>query len=185
MSDEKDEQRYAPAADVDELLRLYNEWWEANIGLDIPRMVKVFPDTGDEYLMFNLNGHPYFGMREKIALWEWYGERIQIDGPIDGRIMRLEVRGDTAWIACEGFAGRVFQLDGDQWTVDSVTTEYFRATEIYHRDDSSGRPEWRMCHFHASPLPEIEEIRPGFGDSVTTRTLGWVPWEPLPMRDES
>jgi ketosteroid isomerase-like protein len=176
-------ERHAPAADIDEILRLHREWWEANLNLDIPRMVKVFPSPGDEYLMFNLNGHPYFGMKEKVALWEWYGQRISEQTGIDDRIVRLEVRGDTAWLASEGQV-EPHQLDSEQWDLDSVTSLYFRATEIYHRDDGQGRPEWRMWHFHCSPPADPAETRIAFEDSIETRGLGWVPWQPLPVRDE-
>lgn len=175
-------ERHAPAADVDEILRLNREWWESNVGWDIPRMAAVFPSPGEEYLMFNFNGHPYFNMREKVALWEWYRDLIAQPGGLQVKIMRLEVRGDTAWLACEGTIDAQ-QLDGDEWTVDSVDTPYFRATEIYHRDDGAGRPEWRMWHTHISPLADPEEKRPGFDDTTNSRGLGWVPWEPLPTRD--
>jgi ketosteroid isomerase-like protein len=175
-------ERHAPAADVEEILRLSREWWEANGSFDIPRMVKVFPSPGDEYLMFNFNGHPYYGMKEKVQLWEWYSKLIEAHTGIDVRIMRLEVRGDTAWLACEGHAD-VQTPDGEEWTGDSVTTPYFRATEIYHRDDGTGRPEWRMWHFHCSPTADHDEVRMGFEDSYRTRGLGWVPWEPIPQED--
>lgn len=181
MAEAVDTRRRAPAADIDEILRLHREWWEANVGIVIPRMVKVFPSPGDEYLMFNLNGHPYFGMGEKVALWKWYGERIE-QTRFETRIMRLEVRGDTAWLACEATLD-ASQRDSDEWTVDSGDdSPYVRATEIYHRDDGMGRPEWRMWHVHASPLPQPDETRPGFDDSISSRGLGWTPWEPLPER---
>jgi ketosteroid isomerase-like protein len=173
-------QRHAPAADVEEILRLSREWWEANIDFDIPRMVKVFPSPGDDYLMFNFNGHPYYGMKEKVALWRWYAEQIESNTGFDVRVMRVEVRRDTAWLACEGHL-LAHQTGGGDWTADSVTTPYFRATEIYHRDDGAGNPEWRMWHFHCSPTADIHEVRMGFDDSYETRGLGWVPWAPLPV----
>jgi ketosteroid isomerase-like protein len=176
-------ERHAAASDIDEILRLNHEWWESNIDWDIPRMTAVFPSPGEDYLMFNFNGHPYFGMGEKVALWEWYRGRIAQTGGLDVRIMRLEVRGDTAWLACEATL-QAHQLDGEEWTVDGVDTPYIRATEIYHRDDGTGRPEWRMWHTHISPLPAPTERRPGFDDDGNARGLGWVPWTPLPTRDE-
>ncbi len=175
-------ERHAPAADLDEILRLHREWWESNLDWDIPRMAAVFPEPGDEYLMFNFNGHPYFGMGEKVALWEWYRDKVDQDFDLDVRVMRVEVRGDTAWLACEvhlPFA----QRDGQPYTIDSVDTPWIRATEIYHRDRGDGTPAWRMWHTHISALPDPDETRPGFADSTNTRGLGWVPWEPLPVRD--
>jgi ketosteroid isomerase-like protein len=174
--------RHAPAADIEEILRLHREWWEANRDCDIPRMVKVFPSPGAEYLMFNLNGHPYFGMTEKVALWEFYRTLIEEQVVDASQVMRLEVRGDTAWLACEGIA-ELRPVGGGEWTGDSVDTPYFRATEIYHRDDGEGGPQWRMWHFHCSPLPPLDETRPGFEDSTQRRGLGWVPWQPLPVPD--
>lgn len=174
--------RDAPAEDIEEILRLSREWWEANIAFDIPRMVKVFPSPGEEYLMFNFNGHPYYGMKEKVALWEWYSSRIDQHTGFEVRVMRLEVRGDTAWVACEGHMQLETPDDGE-WTADSVTTPYFRATEIYHRDDGAGAPQWRMWHFHCSPTADLDEVRMGFEDTYRTRGLGWVPWNPLPTAD--
>lgn len=160
--------------DIAEVLRLHREWWESNVGFDIPRMEQVFPESGREYLMFNFNGHPYFGIDEKKALWGWYRERIAQPGGLDVRVMRLEVRGDTAWLACEGRIDAA-QLDGGEWTADGVDTPLFRATEIYHRDSTTSEG-WRMWHTHISPRPEDNETRPGFADTTESRGLGWTPW---------
>jgi hypothetical protein len=52
--------------DRSDILKLHKDWWEANCGLDILRMRSVFP-VRDACLMFNLNGHPYFGIDEKAG----------------------------------------------------------------------------------------------------------------------
>ncbi|MDH6233755.1 ketosteroid isomerase-like protein [Mesorhizobium soli] len=176
--------RQASREDVEEILRLNREWWESNIGWDIPRMVKVFPSPGNDYLMFNFNGHPYFGMGEKVRLWEWYSDLIAQTKLHDLRIMRLEVRGDMAWLACEAWIEAKLLTDGE-WTADSIgDAAYARATEIYHRDDGAGKPVWRMWHTHISPLPELSEKRPGgFEDSTVSRGLGWAPWNPFPKQE--
>jgi hypothetical protein len=70
--------------DRERILYLHREWWEANNGLDIPRMARVFPE-GDHYLMFNLQGHPYYGIAEKKKLWEFYKNEVEIDLPITRR----------------------------------------------------------------------------------------------------
>ena len=171
--------RTAPKADVDEILRLHSEWWNSNLGWDIDRMTQVFPEPGEEYLMFNFNGHPYFNMREKVSLCEFYRDIIAQTGGLKTEIMRLEVKGDMAWLACE-FSIDAEMLDGGEWTVDSVDATFGRATEIYHRDKGEGTPEWRMWHTHITALPALDEERPGFGDSTNKRGLGWVPWNPLP-----
>ena len=84
------------------IYKLHKDWWEANSGLDIPRMAACFPKGAQNYLMFNLNGHPYFGIDEKIELWKWYQGQIEIPEIGDIRIMRTTISGDMGWIASEG-----------------------------------------------------------------------------------
>ena len=168
------------------IYKLHKDWWEANSGLDIPRMAACFPKGAQNYLMFNLNGHPYFGIDEKIELWKWYQGQIEIPEIGDIRIMRTTISGDMGWIASEG----VFPLrpigeagtGSETWQIDQVEVTPFRlrATEIYQRDDGEGNPEWRMWHFHCSPLPAEDEPRPAFDDTPAERGLGGTPWgEPL------
>jgi ketosteroid isomerase-like protein len=170
--------RTAPAADIAEVLRLSKEWWEANEDMDVERMVKVFPVSGGEFLMFNFNGHPYYGIDELAALWRWYRERIDLPIGIEIEVMRLEVRGDTAWLACEGRIEP--NPEQGEWTADSVGALGVRATEIYHRDDGAGNSEWRMWHFHSSATAEPDEERMSAADTYAGRGLGWVPWQRLP-----
>jgi hypothetical protein len=173
--------------DQAEILARHKDWWEANNGLDIPRMANCFA-TGTNYLMFNLNGHPYFGLDEKVHLWEWYQHELEL-GRMDMRIIRFELRGDMAWIASEGVvpfraigasgtgseSWKLKQSEEDAW--DMVRT---RSTEIYQRDDGEGGKAWKMWHFHASPLPPEDEPRPPFDDTARERGLGGSPWgEPL------
>jgi hypothetical protein len=172
--------------DREEILARHKDWWEANNGLDIPRMANCFP-KGMNYLMFNLNGHPYFGLDEKVKLWEWYQHELAL-GMGDIRIMKFELHGDMAWIAVEGViplqaigasgtGSESWQLSegGDQWDPFRM-----RATEIYQRDDGEGTPVWKMWHFHASPLPPEDEPRPSIDDTARERGLGTNPWgEPL------
>lgn len=174
------------SADRSEILQRHKDWWEANAGLDIPRMASVFP-TGMNYLMFNLNGHAYFGIDEKIELWKWYQKELEITMP-DIRIMKFEISRDMAWIACEGvFPLRVIGERGtgsETWLTKKSEEQPFdpfmlRATEIYHRDDGDGGPKWTMWHFHCSPMPPADEERP-LGGTPAERGLGGNPWgEPL------
>jgi hypothetical protein len=171
--------------DRQDILKVHKDWWEANCGLDIPRMASCFP-KGMNYLMFNLNGHPYFGIDEKVKLWEWYQKEIDIPEIGDLRIMKLEIKGDLGWIAAEGiFPLRPTGASGtgsETWQIDQteITRFRLRATEIYHRDDGEGKPVWKMWHFHCSPLPPEDEPKPAFGDTAKDRGLGWNPWgEPL------
>lgn len=172
----------ATEADLDAILRLHRDWWEANAGVDVPRMVACFP-VGLNYLMFNTNGHPYFGIEEKRELWEWYKPKLEIL-PGEVRIMRCEVRGDAGWIASESTKPvkrhvHVGELVPRTTEPDAVLRT--RATEVYVRDDGDGDADWRMWHFHASAIAPPAAPRPVFGDSAEQRGgLGWVPYgEPL------
>lgn len=145
-----------------EIMRLHREWIESNTGLDIDRMSRVFPE-GDEYLMFNCNGHPYYGIAEKVHLWQ------ELRHVMDYRMLdeynhRLEVRGDMAWLACEGTSE--FALLQEDNRLDGY---HRRATEVYMRDDGAGNPEWRMWHFHCSHHARDDKPRPGFGDTAEGR----------------
>ena len=44
-----------------------------------------------------------------------------------------------------------------------------RSTEIYQRDDGTGRPIWKMWHFHCSPTAGENDARVPFGDSYANR----------------
>ena len=126
-----------------EILAVHKAWWEANMGLRIEEMSACFP-SGDNYLMFNLNGHPYFGIAEKVKLWEFYVDQLEIPEIPDLRIMKLEIHGDMAWLACEGrFPIREIGAEGTAAELlqvgESVAHVPLRATEIYHRDDGAGK----------------------------------------------
>lgn len=172
-----------PTIDDDKaaILELHKNWWEANHQLIIPLMKSVFPVGDESYLMFNLNGHPYFGIGEKVTLWEHYQKELDIVMFPDIEIMRFTVSGDMAFIACEG----IFPLRaiGDSGT-GSATWElkdgdydnfHVRATEVYQRDDGEGNPTWKMWHFHASPMPDGDEERPALGGTPNSRGLGQGP----------
>ncbi len=154
--------------DKAELLRVHKQWWEANEGLDIPAMRECFPE-GDHYLMFNLNGCPYFGIEEKVRLWEYLKSENVDFAELDTRIMRVEIWGDTAWIAVEAESLRR-TVGAERFAPTRV-----RATEIYHRDDGAGRPTWRMWHFHCSLLPSEDTVRVGFDETFADRGLGGGP----------
>jgi uncharacterized Ntn-hydrolase superfamily protein/ketosteroid isomerase-like protein len=166
--------------DRQEILELHRTWWEANHKLVIPEMRSVFP-SGMSYLMFNLNGHPYFGIDEKIKLWEHYQKEIDIVMYPEMEVMRLTVSGDMAWLACEGiFPVREVGAGGTgsaTWELANGDYDPFRirATEIYQRDDGEGNPVWKMWHFHTSPMPDGDEERPGLGGSQNQRGIGYGP----------
>jgi len=162
------------------ILKAHKDWWEANNGLDIALMQTAFP-AGDAYLMFNLNGHPYFGIDEKTKLWEYYRTVLDV-GLSDVRILRLDIGADMAYIATEAIFPATFKsvdengnpvVQGESEAWEDTTP--IRATEVYKRDDGNGEPAWKMWHFHASVLPSADESRPAFDDTYATRGLGFVP----------
>lgn len=166
-------------ADRQAILDLHRTWWEANHQLVIPDMQSVFP-SGRSYLMFNLNGHPYFGIDEKTALWEHYQKELDIVEYPEIQIMRLTISGDMAWLACEGiFPLRAIGADGTgsaTWELAGEVDRFrLRATEVYQRDDGEGNPVWKMWHFHCSPMPSADEQRPGLGGSQNERGIGHGP----------
>lgn len=169
------------AEDREAILQIHKDWWEANTGLDIPRMQTCYP-SGMAYLMFNANGHPYFGIEEKTKIWEWYQENLEIPEFADVQIMRLNIRGDMAWLASEvAFPMRPAGVGGTgsaTWEIgdaSEITWSNIRCTEIFERDNGDGDPVWKMWHFHASPMPDVNEPRPAFGDTRTERGLGGSP----------
>lgn len=168
-------------SDRSAILKLHKDWWEANNGLDIPLMQTAFPE-GDAYLMFNLNGHPYFGIDEKTKLWEYYSTRINV-GMSEVYIMRLDIGADMAYLCAEGLFPRTqnpVDADGNPLTIGQTESAFgavtrVRATEIYKRDNGAGEPVWKMWHFHCSPLPPGDEVRPSTDDTADQRGLGFVP----------
>jgi hypothetical protein len=162
------------------ILDVHKKWWESNHGLRIPMMAECFP-SGPNYFMFNLQGHPYFGIDEKIKLWEFYAPQIEVVEIPEIHVMKLEISGDMSWLACEGiFPIREIGAEGvaaESMEVGADVMPFrIRATEVYQRDDGEGNPVWKMWHFHASPSPPDDEPRPAFGDTSTERGLGWTPW---------
>ena len=149
-----------------EILRLHQDWWEANRDWDIPKMRSVF--AGERYLQYNLNGHPYYGLGEKTKLWEALAGSItipDISEPID---LRLEIVGDVAWLACENVV-RVELAPGLEVPGIPKTPFRIRSTEVYQRDDGEGNRRWKMWHFHCSRTAAEDEARLPFGDTYASR----------------
>ncbi|WP_165969069.1 nuclear transport factor 2 family protein [Actinomadura sp. KC06] len=157
--------------------RVHGQWWEANQGLDVERMRECFAPG---YLMWNLNGHPYYGLNEKIALFQYYKGRLVPTEPPRLWDIRVVVDGDMAYVTSEG--ALPFEVTGDgsgSATLDAVVPLYdgdgrtvrvrFRETCVLRRDDGEGGRVWKIWHFHCSPLAPEDEPRPGFGDTAAER----------------
>jgi hypothetical protein len=162
--------------DRQDVLAVHEKWWRANVGLDIPSMRECFP-SGMNFSMFNRNSFTYFGIEELTSLWQHF-----IDIGIPPRlsqtvnVVRLEMRGDTAWLCAELTYRRGSSDVNQHWEEGDGDLFGSKATEIYYRDTGDGTPEWRMWHFQSGPLQPWDETRPGFDDTLTQRGLGGNPY---------
>jgi len=152
--------------DRQEILRLHEVWWKANTDVDIPKMRTVF--AGEKYLMYNLNGHPYYGLTQKTQLWEHLGKILCIPDISTPKNLRLEIVGDVAWLACENIV-RLELRPGVQFDGFPLTPFRIRSTEVYQRDDGNGNPVWKMWHFHCSPTAPEDAPRYPFDDTFASR----------------
>lgn len=164
--------------DEADIRRVHREWWGSNIGLDVERMRACF---APEYLMWNLNGHPYFTLDEKMALFRYYREHMVPTEPPELWDIRVTVDGDMAYVTAEGILPvTVTSEEGSGSSlIDAMAPRYerrgdqvlfrFRETSVFRRDDGAGNRVWRIWHFHCSPLAPEDEPRPGFGDTARER----------------
>ncbi|WP_280417929.1 YybH family protein [Nocardia carnea] len=129
-----------------EIEAVHAAWFQANIGLQIEKMIEQFPE-GEAYLQYNLNGLTYRGVHDKAKLWaglQRVGSTITSIEESDPIVVHVE--GDTAWIAGEAVAQIVLtEASG------APTVVPFRYTEIYRKDDNAGNPRWTIWHMHCSP----------------------------------
>jgi ketosteroid isomerase-like protein len=167
--------------DEAEIRSVHREWWGSNVGLDVERMRVCF---APDYLMWNLNGHPYYGLDEKVALFRYYREHMVPTEPPELWDIRVTVDGDMAYLTAEGILPvTVTSEEGSGSSlIDSMAQRYerrgdqvlfrFRETSVFRRDDGAGNRVWRIWHFHCSPLAPEDEPRPGFGDTARERGRG-------------
>jgi hypothetical protein len=155
--------------DIVEVRRVHDEWWDSNRDFDVPRMRACFA-SGDRFLQYNLNGHVYRSVDELTQLWQLIGRSygIPVLEVID---MRIEVRGDMAWVAHEAIISRVAK-PGAQLPSSVLPSTSFRVreTEVLLRDDGAGNPVWKIWHHHCSMHAPDDQVRTGFQDSVLTRS---------------
>lgn len=161
-----------------DIRRVHHEWWASNVGLDVERMRKCF---APDYLMWNLNGHPYFSLVEKVELFHYYREHMVPTDPPELWDVRVTVDGDMAYVTSEGILPVTVTSDEGSGSslIDAMAPHYerhgdqvlfrFRETSVFRRDDGAGNRDWRIWHFHCSPLAPEDEPRPGFGDTGRER----------------
>ena len=96
--------------DFAEVKRIHDEWWASNAEFDIPRMRACFA-SGNKFLQYNLNGHTYHSLDELTQLWQLIGQNYGIP-ELEIIDMRVEVRGDMAWVSHEALIRRVAKVGG-------------------------------------------------------------------------
>jgi hypothetical protein len=163
-----------PDADVEAVLHTHTEWWLANHGLVIARMRKCFPVGDNTFTMFNLQGHPYYGVDQLAKLWDFYHGLLDIPEDPPTRIVQFVLEGGVAWIAADALFKASVKPDDRGRAVTSGGYDpsahiRVRSTECYLRDDGTGAPSWTMWHFHCSPAPDADEARPAFDDTARGR----------------
>jgi hypothetical protein len=166
-------------ADEQALLDLHRDWYYSNFNVNIPLMRTVFPKGEESYIMYNLNGFPYFGLEELDALWRFYAQTQNFGLAVD-KVMRVDVSGDLGYVISEGiFPVEVFKAAEDNGFEGTGKVDIrFRSTEIYKRDDGEGNPTWSMWHFHCSPVPDGDAtpISKTPADAADQRGLGNTPY---------
>ncbi|TDC49988.1 hypothetical protein E1212_16315 [Jiangella ureilytica] len=165
--------------DVAQLLKLHRDWYFSNYNINIPLMRTVFPPKQDQFLMFNLNDHPYFGVDDLDALWSFYA-RTDRWGLCEDHVMRVDVAGDMGYIVSEGiYPSWVIKDDEGNLLPEEIDATFrYRSTEIYKRDDGEGGREWKMWHFHCSTRPDDDAVPDAktAEDSSRRRGLGNTPY---------
>jgi len=139
------------STDVQEIIAVHTAWMDSNNGLIIEDMVPQFADPG--YLQYNLNGHTYNSVGEKVKLWEGFhqiGMNLAECGDIEEPAVYVE--GDLAYLTVLGSAKLVGR--GESGTMEAGNDVVFRVTEVYRRNDGKGNPEWKIWHFHCSPVAD-------------------------------
>jgi ketosteroid isomerase-like protein len=171
----------AKVSDESEIRRVHRQWWASNVGLDVERMRECF---APEYLMWNLNGHAYYSLDEKVHLFEYYKQHLVPTEPPELWDVRVAVAGDMAYVTAQGFLPFTVRSDEGSGSAlldavlplyerrDDVVLVRFRETSVFRRDDGRGNAAWKIWHFHASPLAPEDEPRPGFGDTARSREAG-------------
>ena len=145
------------SADVEEILAVHKAWMDSNNGLVIEDMVPQFADPG--YLQYNLNGHTYNGVQEKVKLWEGFhlvGQNLADCGDIEEP--QVYVEGDLAYLTVLGSAKLLGR--GNSGTMEFGSEVTFRVTEVYRRNDGKGAPVWKIWHFHCSLVDTVSPKYP-------------------------
>lgn len=152
--------------DRDAVLAISEQWWRANVGLDIPAMRRCFP-SGQNFSMYNRNSFTYFGIDEITRLWQYFtdnGYPPRLTQTVN--LVRVEVWGDTALVAGELTYRRVLSPDQRDWESGASQLAGSKFTEVYRRDDGDGNARWTMWHFQSASMQPWDQPRTAFDDSL-------------------
>jgi len=167
----------ADALDRASIDRIHSAWWAANEGLDVERMTAAL---AQDYLMWNLNGHPYRSRDEAARLFAYYREHLVPDDPPELWDTHITLGSELAYVTSEGALPFLVATEegGQAAVVAAMGPRYerlgplirflFRETMVLRREPESAEG-WTICHFHCSPLAPDDEVRPAFGDTGQQR----------------
>ncbi|WP_226351686.1 MULTISPECIES: nuclear transport factor 2 family protein [unclassified Pseudonocardia] len=140
--------------DVAAIRAVHQSWLESNNGLVPEKMYPNFANPG--YLQFNLNGHEYNGPDEKWKLWEGLHQiGFNLSDMTIVEEPKIHVEGNLGYLTT--YWSTIVTGEKEKGTglmEPDPEPLVFRVTEVYRRDDGTGKPEWRIWHFHASPVAD-------------------------------
>ena len=134
--------------DVEDILKVHHAWVQSNDGLIIEDMIPNFADPG--YLQYNLNGHTYRSVHEKVKLWEGLlGAGLNLTDMQVVEEPEVYVEGGLAYLTAIWSCYTVGQGSSGNMEMSGAPIT-FRITEVYRKDDGKGNPVWKIWHFHCS-----------------------------------
>ena len=152
--------------DRQEVLRLHNDWLEANRRQNTAMMRRTFVG-GDKFRGINLNGFAYDGIEEWARLWDTFNPNLKVTQVLDSNVQVI-VRGDVGWVTYEAtitLKSLAQQGEGIAAALEfehkNLTVGFF-GTDICVREDDQGRPVWKMWRFHGSVKAPPGVGRPAF-----------------------
>ena len=133
-------------ADRKELLRLLNEYIEANASFDLDKLQPIWSEI-PEATFFNLNGHTYNGAAHWRRLWQFYKQNVKgsywtpfdIGGVITDDMAVIWCHRDTHrnWVGKDR-PPREIHYQGNKFIT--------RSTMVFHKQAGA----WRVVHAHFS-----------------------------------
>lgn len=139
------------------VLEVHERWRLSQVGWKVDQMISC-KAKGTNFLQYNLDGHIYRGSHELAALWEQMREHVDLVASEDMTPPNIMMLGDLVVLSIDLSVMRFrvpepFTSDTGIWSITfepDGTDLFFRSTEVYRKDDGSGRPEWRMwrAHYH-------------------------------------